>query len=389
MNTLRINAVSSDRARLDHISQLLHSEGEVSVTESGLDKAGKFAESSVPDVLIADSTGNETQDLESLDRLAHLYPGMSFIVLREQQSPEFLIRAMRIGVREVLPAELDPATLKAALERVRFKMGFAKARKGKIFAVASCKGGSGSTLLAANLAHALASTGNKVALFDFNLQFGDALLFLSEQKPPSTLSDIARDITRLDAAFLASSMVNVENNLSALAAPEDPAQGIEVKPAHIEALLALARRHYDFIVLDVGRGLDAHAVKALDHADMIFPVLQITMPYIRDGKRLLDAFRSLGYPNTKLHVVVNRYQKGGNIGLEDLERSLGHKVMRVIPNHYEAAAASVNQGVPIARLAPASPISKALKEWSESLAPAPVQESEGWIARLFKRAQKA
>jgi pilus assembly protein CpaE len=388
MDKLRINAISADRQRLDQLMQALQAAGEMSITEGSLDQIGKFADQMPPDVLILDSACDGRRDLETLDRLGHLYPSMSFIVLCERQSPDFLIQAMRIGVREVLPSPADADGLKAALSRIRYKMGFAKARKGKILAFISCKGGSGATLLAANLAYALSARDNKVALFDLNLQFGDALLFLSDQKPPSTLSDVARDIKRLDPAFLTSSMVSIGKNLSVLAAPEDPAHGMEVKPEHIDALLTLARNQYDFIVLDVGRTLDAHAIKALDHADMIFPVLQTTMPYVRDGKRLLDVFRSLDYPQTKVQLVVNRYQKGGDIALSDLEHSLGNKVMRIIPNHYEATAASVNQGMPIARLARNSPVSKALQEWSEALSRKPEQDGASWIARMLKRMQK-
>jgi pilus assembly protein CpaE len=161
---------------------------------------------------------------------------------------------------------------------------------------------------------------------------------------------------------------------------------MEVKPEHIDTLLKLARNQYDFIVVDVGRNLDAQTIKALDNADMIFPVLQITLPFIRDGKRLLEVFRTLDYPKDKVHLVVNRFQKGGDIGLGDLEQSLGAKVLRTIPNHFEAAAASVNQGVPIARLARNSPITKALNEWSEQLAREPDRDGGNWISRVFKRA---
>ena len=48
-----------------------------------------------------------------------------------------------------------------------FRSGFAPTRKGKILAFISCKGGSGATFLAANLAYVLATqTNKKVALLD-------------------------------------------------------------------------------------------------------------------------------------------------------------------------------------------------------------------------------
>lgn len=390
MHDFHITVISPNKRHLDDIVGSLQGvalAANIDTIEGPLQQLASRVSQVVPDVLIVDSACDGRTDLEPLERLGQIYPNLAFIVLCEQQSPDFLIQAMRAGVREVLPFPANADALKAAVERIRHKQGFAPTRKGKVLAFISCKGGSGATFLASNLAYALATQGNKkVALFDFNLQFGDALLFLSDQKPATTLSDVACDIHRLDAAMLASSMVGVGPNLSVLAAPEDPAHGMEVKPEHIDTLLKLARNQYDFIVLDVGRNLDAQTIKALDNADMIFPVLQITLPFIRDGKRLLDVFRTLDYPKDKVHLVVNRYEKGGDIGLGDLERSLSAKVLRTIPNHYEAAAASVNQGIPIAKLARSSPITKALNEWSEQLAREPEREGGNWISRVFKRA---
>lgn len=390
MHDFHITVISPKKRHLDEIVGILQGvalAANIDAIEGPLQQLASRVSRVVPDVLVVDSACDGRTDLEPLERLGQIYPNMAFIVLCEQQSPDFLIQAMRAGVREVLPFPVNADGLKAAVERIRHKQGFAPTRKGKVLAFISCKGGSGATFLASNLAYALAAqSGKKVALFDFNLQFGDALLFLSDQKPVTTLSDVARDIHRLDAAMLASSMVGVGPNLSVLAAPEDPAHGMEVKPEHIDTLLKLARNQYDFVILDVGRNLDAQTIKALDNADMIFPVLQITLPFIRDGKRLLDVFRTLDYPKDKVHLVVNRFEKGGDIGLGDLEQSLGIKVARTIPNHFDAAAASVNQGVPIAQLARSSPITKALNEWSEQLAREPEQEGGSWISRVFKRA---
>ncbi len=289
-------------------------------------------------------------------------------------------------VFEKLSFPVEPDALFATLRRIEDKRGNQSQAQGKVLAFISCKGGSGATFLATNLGYALATLKNKrVALIDLNLQFGDASLFVTDKKPQATLSDIAQQIHRLDASFLASSMMEVAPNFSILAAPEDPAHANDVKPDHVDMLIKLVRRQYDFVILDIGRSLDAVSIHALDHADMIFPVLQTTLPYIRDGKRLMGVFRSLDYRKDKIHLIVNRHEKNGDIKLRDVEEALGLSDIRTIPNHYEAAAASVNQGVPILKLAKASPISKALQTFADAIAGEPAGSSSRWLSRVFQR----
>ena len=338
------------------------------------------------DVLILADPTIEREDLGRLERLSHSYPGMAIILLCETHSTDFLLQAMRAGVREVVPLPVVPSELFHALERIEVKLEQRAQTEGKVLAFISCKGGSGATFLATNLGYALASEENKrVALIDLNLQFGDASLFVSDQKPLATISDVSRDIHRLDASFLSSSMLNVATNFNLLAAPDDPAQVGDVKPEHIDAILKLARRHYDFVILDVGRSLDAVCIRALDRADMIFPVLQTTLPYIRDGKRLLGVFRSLDYAKEKVHLIVNRHEKNGEISLNDLEMSYGVKDLRTVPNHYEAAAASVNQGVPILKLVRTSPVSKALQAFAAALVGEATTVPKSWLGRVLGR----
>ena len=86
---------------------------------------------------------------------------------------------------------------------------------------------------------------------------------------------------------------------------------------------------------------------------------------------------------TKVGLIVNRLQKTGEISIEDLERTVNAKVYKAIPNAYEAVAASVNQGEPIARLAKNSPVTKSLREIADSLAATPEKSGKGWLSRLF------
>jgi pilus assembly protein CpaE len=308
-------------------------------------------------------------------------------MLCANQSPEFLINAMRAGVREVLPSPVSKEALLNAVERIEHKLGLgAKARQpGRILAFIPCKGGSGATFIATNLAYQLAAEEKKVLLIDFNLQFGDAILFVHDSKPSTNLADVARNIHRLDASFLGGSVVNISPNLAVLAAPEDPGHAMEVKPEHVDVVLNLAVNHYDFVVLDIGRNLDAVSIKALDRAHQVYPILQLTLPFVRDASRLLAVFRSLGYSREKIRVTVNRYQKGSEIGLEDVERSLGVRPFKTIPNSYEAVAASVNHGSPIATIARNNPVTKSLQEFAHELVKQP-GEGQGWLGRLIRRA---
>jgi len=387
---MKIAVLSRDERHLIELSRQLRARpgsDEVDMIAGTAARLSTMADEAVPDLLIVDAPRADEGELDQVERLGHLFPRMAFIVLSEDLSPDFLLRAMRAGVREVLAARPQPAELAAAVDHVAEKLGSQGAAQGRVLAFISCKGGSGSTFLATNLAYALSAGGAKrVALIDMNLQFGDASLFVSDSKPLATLSDVATQIHRLDPSFLSSSMVSVTPNFSVLAAPSDPAHASDVKPEHIDAIIKLARRQYDFIVLDVGRSLDPVSIRALDHADTIHPVLQTTLPYIRDGKRLLSVFRNLEYGADKVELIVNRHDNNSDIRLKDLEEAFDTTHLRTVPNHYDAAARSVNQGVPITRLAPDSQLSQALMAMARGLTgeAAPVQ-SAGLMARLFKR----
>jgi pilus assembly protein CpaE len=386
---MRITVVSTDDKQLAELARLLRERSnadEISVLATPLERLLTMSELSASDVIVLAQRDLEPHDVDQLERLGFMLPHTAFILMSPLQTPEFLLQAMRAGVREVVPAPPSATTLYPALRRIADKRESQANAGGKILAFVSCKGGSGATFIATNLGYALATLENKrVALFDLNLQFGDATLFVSEQKPMATLADVAKQIHRLDASFLAGSMVSVTPNFGVLAAPEDPSYSEDVKPEHIDVLLKLARRHYDFVLLDIGRTLDSVSVRALDQTDMIYPILQTTLPYIRDGKRLLGVFRSLDYNRDKVKLIVNRHEKNGQIKLSDLEAAYGTGIFMTVPNHYDAAAASVNQGVPIQKLAAASPLSKALADFAHELAgPAEANGKSGWLSRLFK-----
>lgn len=332
-----------------------------------------------PDVLLCEADpGSPT--VAALARVSASRPALTPMLLSRAPTPELLIEAMRAGVREVLPLPLDRVTVAAALERLRVQTQTVPGRHGKVLAFIPCKGGSGATFLATNLAWTLSQAPDnaRVLLVDLHLQFGDAALFLTSESPPSNLAQLVHNTDRLDAALLSSSLLWLTPRLGVLASADDLGAGLEIQPGQVEALLALARKEFDFVVLDLGRTLDPVTVKALDAADRIYPVLQATLPFVRDSRRLLDAFQSLGYPNERVSLIVNRASKHGDIRQQDIERTLGRGIAYSVPNNYPLVASSVNQGLPLAKLSPSSPVVQALGQIATDLKPQADKPASWW-----------
>ena len=382
---MKIAVVSPNKIQLNEIGKLLQAASHVAVLiEGGNASLRQVAEQEVPDLMLVDAACGDLDALARVEYVTSHHPRIAVLLLCTGASPDFLIRAMRAGVIEVLPAPVTLLELEAAVNRVANKQrGLAPRAAGKLFAFIACKGGSGATFLATSLGFQLAET-KSVLLIDLNLQFGDALSFVHDARPASTLADVTRDIERLDASFLAASTVRVAPNFSILAAPDDHTQALDITPGQVEAVLALAVLHYDFVLLDVGRAIDTLSIKALDHANTIFIVMQAGLPSVRNAKKMLAIFKSLDYGVDKVELIVNRFDKKAPIGVTSIERALGKFKLHTVPNSYKQVSASIDHGAPLMTTARANPVSRNLAGFAQELSPRPVG-SRSLFDRLLGR----
>lgn len=385
---MKIAVISPSSQSLQEISSILERGNPSRVLtrhQGGISKLRTLAEQEHPDVIIVEGLCHDASELAPIEFVTTHYPQMIVIMLCSQQTSEFLINAMRVGVREVLPSPVDKVALEAAVIRAESKLGLRSTqRSARVIAFIPCKGGSGSTFLATNLGYQIGAEGKKVLLIDLNLQLGEAVLTVHDRKATSDIAEVARNLSRLDASFLSASTVQVTSNYEILAAPEDPAQSLQIKPEHLDAILNVAVNQYDFIILDVSKNLDDLTIKALDRAHNIFLVVQTMLPYVRNAHRMMTVFRSLGYPQEKIELLINRFWKNGEIGLDDIRASLGVNKMRIIPNGYKEVAKAINQGVPLATVSKSSLVLKAISELAQSLLPKTDQAPGGLLNRLLK-----
>ena len=347
------------------------------------------SDQALPDILILDGTDPGTGAISDVERLTVRLPQLPVFLIVEDGGPAQLLAAMRAGVREILALPLDAANLLAALARAQARAAqrAAPPRNGRIYGFTACKGGSGATFVAANIAYALAADhAKRVLLIDLDLQYGDAsFYFMSGEAAAGSVASVMRDAAHLDEALLASSSMRILPNLHVLHAPEEAEEIAAVTPALTGRLLDAAAAHYDCVLFDVNRSFDAVALAALDRADAIFAIMQSMVPDMRDARTMLRAFRQLGYPDSKLRFVVNRSDKKEDAPLRPIERGLGVDFYRTIPNDYLNASASVNQGVSIIKHAPASPVSRVLSEIAADLT-GTAGGQKTWLHKWLRRA---
>lgn len=342
-----------------------------------------------PDVVLLALASPDDAAFELIEAATLRYPSVMLLLVSEDTGLPVLKRAMRAGVRDVLPGPLTPATVRAGVDSVEDSKLITSQfvdNEGVLYAFMPAKGGCGCTFLVTNLAYLLAKAAKRVLIVDLNLYFGDAASYLTSRKPESSVVDVARQSHRLDTALLDASVLKVRDNLHLLCAPELPYQLEEVTPETLAAILGQARTQYDFVLLDMARTMDPAAVKALDLVERIHVVVGQSLPALQDAQRMISVFQSLGYPRDKLQLVLNRHHKSSPIPQAEVERATGHKVVRVVPASDEAVLASINQGIPIAKLAARDPVARALEDWVQQLSPVAVNAAKpGWLAAIAGR----
>jgi pilus assembly protein CpaE len=286
----------------------------------------------------------------------------------------------------------DPfAAAGAASSRVPVAAPPPRAR-GTIICVFGCRGGSGATMLAVNVAAALAKGGRSVVLVDLDLQLGDVFVAL-DLDAPTSLAALSRDIQGLDGAGLRRRLVRHDSGVYALAQTgrlDDIDEGLaERLPGLLQALAA----ELDYVVVDGLRDFGDHALAALDVADQIAMVVTQDVQAVRRASRVAQLFRRLGYPERKIHLVLNRHSPRATVEEKEVERVLGLPVTATVRNDYPRLRKALDEGSLLDDTARGSGVHRDVERVARALLVDPrprdpaaqERDAPGLFARLFRR----
>ena len=289
------------------------------------------------DVVIVDLDGDPKLALNIVENICD-DGSRTVMVFSEKADQELVVRCMRAGARELLVLPITAADMAAALDRITERLsGSRPARRkgGKLFVFLGAKGGCGVTTLATKFATALAyESGDKTLLIDLGLPLGDVAIHLGIVAKFST-DNAFQDSSRLDTNFLTSLLTRHDSGLFVLTAPGELPQ-TEVTVDAVDKLLTVARKSFDYVVVDAGSRLDLKSSALFDISATICLVTQVGVSELRNANRLISQlFATRG---RKLQIILNRYTPQNVLFDEEhITKALTRPAQWMVPNDFASA----------------------------------------------------
>ena len=304
------------------------------------------------DVVVVACGGHSTAALEFIARASRERPDRPVVVVYAGAESSFTREVFDFGADDVVmlnstdaPAADTFFALQKALARHHAGAVAEEERGGRLICVLGPKGGIGKTLTSANLAIGLVQAGQRVALVDLDLQFGDLGLTLGLQ-PERTIYDLATAGGSLDAAKVRDYLTVHDSGVEVLLAPLRPDQAGSIDVDFLRELYALLRLTHDYVVVDTAPGFSPEVIATIDASSSMCMVGMLDAPSLKNTKLGLETLDLMGYPSERIRLLLNRADTSVGISHADVVAILGRAPDVLVPSQRDIVR-SINAGEPI------------------------------------------
>jgi pilus assembly protein CpaE len=277
-----IEAAASDRRM---------SRAHVKVHTGGIAAAAEFyQEAATPNLIIVESKLPRDRLDAELNRLAEVCDaGTKVVVIGHINDVELYRDLTRRGVSEYLVVPVD--LLRIIKTVGELYVDRAAKPLGRTIAFVGGKGGVGSSMVAHNVAWAIARNfHNDVVVADLDLAFGTAGLDFN-QDPTQGIAEAIYAPERLDDVFLDRLLARCSDHLSLLAAPATLDRTYDFEEGAFAQVIDVAQIGVPAVILDLPHAWNGWTKKTLLAADEVVLTVEPDLANLRIAKNLVDLLR--------------------------------------------------------------------------------------------------
>ncbi|MEP2474676.1 AAA family ATPase [Roseobacter sp.] len=310
--------------------------------------------------------------------------GIKVILIAEDVTPASLHSLLRQGADEFVPYPLPENELREAIARVRAQdapsavdgptLHAANQKEGAVIVVQGLAGGTGATTLVVNLAWELATGSKKeapsVCILDFDLQYGAVATYLDLPRR-EVVYDMLSDTESMDDEIFGQSLLTYKDQMQVLTAPMEMLPLDIITSDDVNRVLSMARRHFDYVVIDMPSTLVNWSEAVLSAAHVYFATVELDMRSAQNTLRFKRALQSEDLPIEKLRYVMNRAPKftdlSGKSRVKRMGESLGISIDVHLPDGGKPITHGADHGLPLAASAAKNPLRREIAKLAASI----------------------
>jgi septum site-determining protein MinD len=266
----------------------------------------------------------------------------------------------------------------------------------KVLVVTSGKGGVGKTTSTAALGAALAQSGQRVAVVDFDVGLRNLDLVMgAERRVVFDLINVVQGVAKLSQALIRDKRLDTLWLLPASQTRDKDA----LTEQGVGSVIKEMRAKFDWVLCDSPAGIERGATLAMRFADEAVIVTNPEVSSVRDSDRiigLLDSKTERAERGQRIekHILITRYDaqraaRGEMLNIEDVLDILSTPLLGIIPESEEVLRAS-NIGSPVtlnnAACAPARAYHDAARRLRGDIVPMTIpSDRKRFFDKLFGR----
>jgi len=284
----------------------------------------------------------------TVQKIADYFPGVKIVCAGSSLDVPFILKLVRVGASDFLKVPFDSAEVATVMRQISLNAASSAqpgAKNGRLITLFSPKGGVGVTLIAANLAVALARRkSDRVGVCDLMPQCGDVATYMN-LTPKYTIRDLIDQQEQMDSSLIQGVLAQHASGIHVMAAPKEEQGPLGAEAAEgLQNILTLMKRDFNFILVDAGH-LDSPLLSvALKNSDDILLMGNLDVPSLRGLLYSFNYLMKFRYDTNKIKVIINRYNTTHQLNITEFQRKTKHPIACFLPNAYALCIDAVNTG---------------------------------------------